>query len=297
MALIGGNTKWVFFLSAAGAAESRHIMDIAFGILCLGQSGISVNDIEVYIDGKDRAFINQFISNGTGSAILIKESKDFFVDQKSNTYENVVMFITGHGGPNGLDATIPISPYALLDCLKFSPNLQKAVVYLGQCYAGIFNYIGAGKKLGLNGAADPEIIFIGATNLHSSLSSYTSENFLNGPISWVANLFLLFLFKWISNPIDVDGDGKFTIIDSYKYAGVYSNAQNKNLKVISLAQSHDLQEKWILAKKSYQASATPANKLAMDAAYKMYESVLNILYVHQECWILNAIPSQSIVLK
>ncbi len=272
-------------------------MDLAFGVLCLEKAGVSISDISIYIDGADRGSIANFIKNGTNSAFVVKESKEFFVDQAKNTHENLVMFVTGHGGPDGIDAAQPITPYGLLNSIKSSPNLQRAIVYLGQCYAGIFNYIGAGSKTNQDGVADPEVIFIGATNLHESLSSSTSEDFVSGPVSWHANLFLLFAFKWFSNPVDVDGDGRLAVIDSYKYAGVYSNAANKNGKANGLAHSVDLQSKWIAARDAHGANPSAQTQVALDAAYTQYAAHLAILYVHQECWILNAIPSQRIELK
>lgn len=294
MGLIGGNTKWVLFLSAKTDAEWRHIMDLAFGVMCLERAGVKIADIAIYIDGSDRVSIENFIKSGTTSAVVIKESKDFFVDQAKNTHENVVMFVTGHGGPDGISAANAITPYSLLRCVKNSPNLQRAVVYLGQCYAGIFNYIGAGSKTDDEGKADPEVILIGATDLHESLSSSTSEQLLNGPVSWHANLFLLFAFRWFSDPVDVDGDGKLTIIDSYKYAGVYSNAVSKNAKANVLAHSVDQQKKWTDAREANKANPTPEADLAEQAAFTQYQSELSLLYVHQECWILNARPAQRI---
>lgn len=294
MRLIGGNTKWVLFLSAQNEPETRHIADLAFGLLCLEQAGVSINDIAIYIDGSDRASIENFLKSGTASQFSLRESKDFFVDQAKNTYENVVMFVTGHGGPTGIDAPTPVTPHALLNCLKSSPGLKHAVVYLGQCYAGIFNYIGAGSKKKDDGEADPEIIFLGATNLHESLSLHTTEDFLSGPVSWHANIFLLFSFKWFSSPVDIDGDGKFTIMDSYKYAGVCSNGANKNMKTNALIGSSDLQAKFVAAKQAFDANQNQATELALEAAHTNYSMRASLLYVHQECWILNAIPSQRI---
>lgn len=294
MKLIGGNTKWVLFLSAQKEPETRHITDLAFGLLCLEKAGVSINDIAVYIDGSDRVSIENFLKSGTASQLNLKESKDFFADQASNTHENVVMFVTGHGGPQGIDAATPVTPHSLLNCLKSSPGLKHAVVYLGQCYAGIFNYIGAGSKKKDDGGTDPEIIFLGATNLHESLSLHTTENFLSGPVSWFANIFLLFSFKWLSSPVDIDGDGKYTIMDSYKYAGVLSNEANKNMKINALIGSSDLQEKFVAAKKAFDANQNPATDLALQAAHKNYSMKASLLYVHQECWVLNAIPSQRI---
>lgn len=294
MSLISGNTRWALFLSSHADADSRHVQDLAFGVMCLEQAGVSIENIDVYVDGADRVSIDNFIKSGTASPITVKQSKDFFTDQANNTHENLVMFVTGHGGLQGLDAAPPITPHLLLNCIKSSPNLRQAIVYLGQCYAGIFNYIGAGSKPLENGANDPNVIFIGATNLHESLSHSTSETLVTGPQSWPANLFLMFIFKWFLNPSDVDGDGKYTIIDSYKFAGAISNMANKELKARAFPQTHDLQKKWEEAKHAHVHQASPTTFANLDAAATLYKTHLEIMYVHQECWILNAIPSQRI---
>lgn len=104
MSLIGGNTRWVLFLSSHADAESRHIQDLAFGLMCLERSGVSIANIDIYVDGADRISINNFIKSGTTTPLQVKQSKDFFSDQANNLHENLVMFITGHGGLEGLDA-------------------------------------------------------------------------------------------------------------------------------------------------------------------------------------------------
>ncbi|CAG4895126.1 hypothetical protein [Paraburkholderia saeva] len=299
MTLLDGHTKWVLFLSTgADAADYRHILDLAFGLLCLEAGGVSISDIYIYVDGKDRSNIENILKYGSNSVLTIKESNDFFADQAANTHENLVMFVTGHGGLLGIDGAVPITPYKLLNCIKSSPTLERAIVYLGQCFAGNFNYIGAGKKTDPKGVSDPDVIFIGATNLHESLSCSTQETFVSGAtVPWAANLFLLHAFKWFSNPVDVDGDGRLTIIDSYKYAGVQSNFVSKNVKANVLANSVDLQEKWIVARAAHNKNPDLSTQVAMEAAYTNYQSQLALLYVHQECWILNAIPAQQIELK
>ncbi|MFA8324182.1 hypothetical protein [Burkholderia ubonensis] len=294
LSLIKNKTKWVLFLSSSGEAEERHIMDLAFGLQCLESAGIGVADIFIYVDGKDRKSISQWIANGSKSSISIKESKDFFVDQANNTYEHMVMFVTGHGSIRGIDAINPVTPDALLACLKKSPNLIDAVVYLGQCHAGIFNYVGAGKKKNGAGGYDPDIIFIGATNLHESLSSSTTEKLVAGDLTWLANLFLLHVFKWISSPVDVDGDGRLTVMDSYKYAGVMSNDKNKSIKTLSFVRSIGLHERWADAKKIDDQNSTMATKLSLKAIEDQYVNELSIRYIHQECWILNSLPAQQI---
>jgi hypothetical protein len=294
MSLINSNTKWVLFLSASNNPEDRHILDLAFGLYTLQNAGVAINNIYIYIDGKNRPWINSLMANGSSSAFTVRETKDFFLEQKSNTHENLVMFVTGHGNIDGIDATPPIKPYDLLRSIKSSPNLKQAIIYLGQCYAGIFNYIAAGRNPSTPGANDPEVILIGATNLHESLSSSTQEQFAGGALSWFANLYLLHVFRWIRNPFDVDGDGKFTIADSYKYAGVNSNGANKGIKAQAFVNSIGYHEKWLAAEKAHTAAPTAQNKLTFDAIQSQYVSELGILYNHQECWILNSIPAQNI---
>ena len=294
MSLIANNTRWVLFLSASGDAEPRHVLDLAFGLMCLEKSGVNIGDIDIYIDGANRTLIESFLKSGTASTFVLKYSKDFFSDQENNKHENLVMFVTGHGGPSGLDSANPITPYALLNSIKSSPGLKGAVVYLGQCYAGIFNYIGAGSKTLSGGGQDPNVIFMGATNLHESLSLPTSENLLSGLQNWPANIFLLFVFKWFLNPVDVDGDGKCTIMDSYKYAGTYSNSANKQIKAAAFPSTYQLQRTWEAAETAHSNGPTSATKAALQAAYTLFIKHLELMYTHQECWILNAIPSQKI---
>jgi hypothetical protein len=296
MSLIKSNSKWILFLSSSADPEERHIWDLAFGLMCLESAGIKSSDIYIYIDGKDRKLIAQLISNGSKAPPNIKESHEFFTDQNNNTHDNLVMFVTGHGGIEGIEASKPITPHTLLQHLKSAPNLKQAVVFLGQCHAGIFNYIGAGRRIAHTDTKEPELIFIGATNLHNSLSLSTQENFVNGSFNWIANLFLLHIFKWVSNPFDLDGDGKTTIIDAYKYAGAMSNVANKNAKVLSFVRSLDLHSKWTAAHEAYQKDSTAQNQLTLDAISTQYENELSNHYTHQECWILNAIPAQSIEL-
>lgn len=294
MSLIKGPTRWVLFLAAKSEPETRHILDLAFGLYCLEAAGVAPANIAIYIDGVDRQLISQLIGSGTPNTYVIKNSSDFFHDQQQNTYENLVMFVTGHGSINGIDAPNPIRPYPLLKAVKDSPNLVQAVLYLGQCHAGIFNYIGAGRVVVGTSKPDPNVIIIGATSLHESVSASTNEQLGNGPLSWLANVFLLHLFKWISAPIDVDGDGKTTVIDSFKYAGAMANGVNKNVKISTFHHSFDLRMKYTMAEQAHQAQQTLSSDIALKAAQTQYLNVMDAGHIHQESWILNAIPAQGI---
>lgn len=297
--LLNNNTKWVLFLASNGEPEHRFLFDLAFGVYCLESRGISSDDIFIYVDGVDRNVISNLISTGTVHPYNIRSTSDFFLDSAVNTHENLVMFITGHGSIYGIDAVDPIKPYNLLDTIKNTPVLSRAIIYLGQCYAGVFNYIGAGRRVHNAERArnNPDVILIGATNLHESLSLSTTEELLAGNnITWFANIFLLHVFKWMSNPVDIDGDTHLTIMDSYKYAGALSNSANKGFKVGTFFNSIKFHGEYIAALEVQTNSPSPQAALELKAAETKYVNELGLHLVHQECWILNSIPSQSIEL-
>ncbi|CAM3958211.1 hypothetical protein CCOS865_02674 [Pseudomonas reidholzensis] len=290
MALLKGSTRWVLFLGAKGEPEQRHVLDLAFGLMCLESAGVAQTDLSIYVDGQDRASILQWISLGSINTHSVLSSSDFFADCALNTHENIVVFVSGHGSHAGIDAPVTITPHALLQSIKQSPRLKNAVIYLGQCFAGIFNYMPVSRTR----PGDVEAIFIGATNLYESLSSSTTERLVGGDASWCANLFLLGVFKWLMDAVDVDGDGRCTVMDSYKYAGVHSNAMNKKIKKSLFVRSFEMHEKWEAARQESIDKPSLAARVALKAIQKSYSSELDLRYVHQECWILNSLPAQRL---
>lgn len=346
MSLRSERTKWVMFLPCSNTtAEHRHVLDLAYGVLCLERSGILPEDIFIYIDSPAQCW-DSFFNFASRHQYVSRSTSHFFTDLIDNTYDNLVMFVTGHGGPFGLDAPTPISPNQLISSLKAAPNLKQAVIYLGQCFAGTFNYVNAGRARG----EALDIIIVGATNLHQSLSASTREQFLDPQVQipWIANVFLLHVFKWMSSPRDVDGDGLCTIMDSYKYAGVFSNDANKQAKTNSFVRLMDTLQEFVDARDILRAAAaqsslpveasveagSEASEGADDSAgsetsegadesagseasegdvesaesepqnldaevdckakFDMYMGQVALHHVHQECWILNSRPAQTI---
>ncbi|RUR94743.1 hypothetical protein PB16LOC_01040 [Pectobacterium versatile] len=300
MSLIAQKTKWVLFLSSSQPkAEARHVLDLVYGLMCLESAGVKPDDISIYIDSPTQNFDGLF-SLASTNIYHSKPTDNFFSDQENNKHENLVMFITGHGNPFGIDAVTPITPEKLLSTVKCMKGLGNAVIYLGQCYAGIFNYVNAGRARRKAGDG-PEIVLIGATNLHESLSLSTTEKMLEGEIPWLANQFLLHVFKWFSAPVDIDGDGQSTIMDSYKYAGVFSNMHNKVMKNRGFIQMIDLHHEWRDLKNIAENDAGDDvtnldNKVNCAAKFEMYVNSLEIHHVHQECWVLNSYPAQQITI-
>ncbi|HBQ2258558.1 TPA: hypothetical protein L7O75_002512, partial [Klebsiella pneumoniae] len=293
MSLRSQKTRWVMFLPCTKPTDLlRHVMDLVYGVYCLEQAGVDPQRIHIYIDSCGQNTDSSFFEAST-FRYQSKPTDDFFSDLTQNTDENLVMFVSGHGGLFGLDANPPISPSKIISALKATPNLKTAVLYLGQCFAGTFNFVNAGKEEGEN----IEIILAGATNLQESLSLSTSQQFLHQRLPWLANVFLLNVFSWFLEPKDIDGDGKMTIMDSYKFAGILTNLINKQCKNGGFVMIMDMLQEYrdarnLAANDTGDPQINMTNKVNCDAKYRQCIEQLGLHHIHQECWILNSRPAQ-----
>lgn len=286
--LLSEQTIWIFLLASSTCAESRHIYDVANGVRCLENRGISPNNIYLIIDG-DKKTISEHLKIFTCTMYDIKSSNNLENIIKNSTHKNIVLFVAGHGNlEQGIIASPGIKPYNLVNIFKYNENISNVVIYLSQCYAGIFNYIDVTQK-------KPTIILVGATNLYPSISSKIKNN------GWQANLFLYNLFGWIENPIDIDGDGRYTVMDSYKYAGAITNQYCSASKGISLENTLGLlkNKKEVLTQIGSMVIA--GNNLEVMSLMRELEAIeinlrkcQEIHYNSQEPWILNAIPAQRL---
>jgi hypothetical protein len=146
------------------------------------------------------------------------------------------------------------------------------------------------------------LVVIGATSLYETISTtMTTENFLKTTNSWTANMFLFNLFQWTLNPIDVDGDGKYTVMDSYKCAGTNTNDLYKKLKLLDNMRTRNIAfeiDKLVRECQMLQLSGRiqefKIKQLQLHSQRKIYEDSLNMRFNHQEPWILNATLAQDI---
>jgi hypothetical protein len=300
MGLLADSSHWIFLLPASPEAEERHIYDIAYGVFCLEKKGINPENITIMIDG-DKKRITALMQIASANQYQIYNSSDLNTILQNNTYGNIILFVTGHGSINGLASNPPIKPHPFLHSIRTAPNLKYGVVYLGQCYAGIFNYMPV-RNVSKKGRTPIEapLVIIGATNLFESISTKTTETFTRSQNSWSANMFLLNLFQWILNPIDVDGDNKYTIMDSYKCAGINTNDLYKRIKLVDNIRTRNLSskiDKLIIECEALKSSANiqeyGKKQLQLRALQNIYEDSLNIRFNHQEPWILNATLAQK----
>jgi hypothetical protein len=291
MSLTNEKTAWFFLSGSSSHFETRHIDDIGFGISCLESRGISDKDIFVFIDGPS-ADIHSQLSLFTSKPYSVNTTDNFLPLVSTNSYDNIIIFVTGHGSVDGIDTQTILKPYPLISAIKNAPGIKTAIVFLGQCYAGTFNYMQAGGT--------PSIVIIGATNLFLSMSNETTEN----GITWAANAFLLNLFHWIRSPVDIDGDGKLTIMDAYKFAGAFCNQSNiasRRDNFFAIINARDeikakIAEKDILVKTDPTSPQVAVLVNIINTLAKNCFDALGNSINHQEAWILNAVPPQSIEL-
>lgn len=285
MGLITDETHWIFMLPSSGEAEERHIYDIAFGIKVLLRKTVKYNCISIVIDNPAFTKLSAVFSKLSVSL----PSKIFSTSQlpellESNTFRNIVVFVTGHGSPDGLDTNPPIKPYTFYKYFQTAKKLKKAVFFFGQCYAGIFNQMPLSTHLGLPDTKC-NMVAVGGTGLFPSISSPVTVD----DVTWSGNLFLTNVFIWLLKNEDIDGDGKLSVTDSFKYASIFTNEALINIKkrdnILSIIEQAEL-IRCIDKLQSKETSDADKNNLQLEI--QSLEKILEIRYVTQEPWLLNA---------
>ncbi len=289
MNLFCSNTLWIFI---SGNDESRFIGDIRFGLTVLRSKGINDENIRIFIDGEQNLiharFGEELGSNEVLSISLLEE------ELLKDAYKNVVLFTTGHGNEFGLDGNNPVSPHELLRIIRTIPDLERGLFAIGQCYAGIFNYLEAKPSKDSNEA---EFCILGSAGFSPSLSSpgltedQTPKELIDlyGLEKWTANVFLFYFFLWLFEPKDIDGNSKLTVMDAFKYASIKTNRYlNENKKYQSYRSTVQIQEYTELLK---TINLSDDEKLAY---LQLIDSTLEILHTYQEPFICNSWFAQEL---
>lgn len=288
MNLLQPDTTWIFMLPSTGELEPRHIYDVAYGVNILLKNGIEKNNIRILMDNYNQV-VGKYIFLDMGivsdfDILPVSSYYDVVADIKSS---NIVIFVTGHGSINGFDCIPPIKPNPFYEALKKLSSLENAIVILGQCEAGVYNYV----SLKNDKDKSCNIVAIGAAGLENSIS--TSQIIYKG--KWEANVFLVYFFSWINKPIDIDGDDHFSVIDAYKYASYMTLQTCKNIE-----NSHNIelerravelhQRREQLVKLKTEKGLTLDEELEL----KSIDKVQIMIRLDQRPWILNAIPASKI---
>jgi len=288
------NTLWVFVVCSH---EQRHLEDVIFAVDALRKRGIDDAHWMIFSDHPRLAqHLGPFGMDG--SAFQVDELAKRL--SSAEPHEHVVLVVGGHGHVTGLGAPprppeSPIlPPFELCSATRSVPGLVCGVIVLSQCYGGVFNFSDA--------QTEPSLVMLGASNLNPSLSLTTNlvdpikqRDGTPGLIRWGANAFLLDMFLWVRSPTDVDGDGRLTVMDAFKFAGANSNGRLRGAKLGGFVEAQEksrrlttVQEELKAAAGSGDAMAILEKRMALNAIVTELQAIVEILYTTNEPWLLNA---------
>ena len=141
------------------------------------------------------------------------------------------------------------------------------------------------KYILLNGRFfTPNIVIMGAMNLTKSISIPIGSYGNN----WEANIMLFAFFAAIKMAVDIDGDGHFSFIDAFKYMTYVINEccleieKIQRLPVVNTIREYELFIETLKGK--LDTDMTQEEKQKKEEM----EKTLQMDYIHQEPWILNA---------
>jgi hypothetical protein len=278
----GADTCWVF---ACATMEGRHIDDVVFCADVLRKKGVLDANILVFTDHP--AADAHFGPYGLRNVHALTNLNAVL----SRTHARYVVAVCGgHGSHLGLQAGAnpATSPHQLMSSMRVVRNAEVAVVFLCQCYAGVFHYIDATS-------VDPKVVVVGSTMFYPTLSHLVhlaapiqTTTGLAGLRSWGANLYQLSLFEWLRAPRDVDGDGRVDLLDAYKFAGATTVAQIGSIWVDVLGELRNQQEELELAEQALADGDPLMTQMRVDAHRSIVAQQIQILYTIQEPWLLNA---------
>lgn len=256
-------------------------MDVLIGVSVLLKKKVDAKDIHLLIDGVNGG--RKRFPFPPDIQLDSRPVHDYGDILKDNSYENIVVFVTGHGGMDGMDTTPPLKPYAFYESLKTAPNLKHAVVFFCQCEAGIYNYVDLRPHKETDNKSD--IVAIGAAGLHSSLSM----EMLQG-IHASLNVFLTHVYFWILDPVDMDGDGHCSVMDCYKYATIKTYEMCKQSEL-----THSISTEAVKVKLSTFDDEHKDRELTEeeDLQRKAMVMSLGLTDFNQTPWILNAYPAMG----
>jgi hypothetical protein len=285
--LLEPDTIWLFL---SGSDEERFLDDVSFGVECLVHRGVLASNVLLFVDQPTPLSIISSHQYLGGMEVFRTSEIVGKISQKSPA--KLVVIVTGHGSEVGIDALPPISPFSLIECLKNIKGLTYGLVVLGQCYAGVFNFLEV-KKIDpvSRKVVAPEICVVGATDLATSISAFvdvSSNSTLQAfrcAHQWSANLFLLYFMWCVAEPFDIDGDSRNTIIDAYKLAGIRTNGELLGHKKEAFLAFSDAIATSTVSKLTQDPSTI---SLLVSKAKQDLAMACETILVNQNPWVLNA---------
>lgn len=293
-------TRFIFLAPSRGTATERHVLDLLYGILLLLIKGVPKDNIILFVENLSDDKLNLLLAKMSLSKSIfqIVDIKYFYsFIMFTDTKKDCIVFISSHGNEAGICSDINLKPYPLIHNFNLS-NYSNIVIYFGQCYSGIYNFIPLDKWID---KSKKKIVISGASGFYPSLSTEYTINFTaKAPERWIANTFLINLFNWFSDRLDIangraqniitdiDSDSLYTVMDSFKYGATMTDNDIQKYKIFGFYEASIALIKYY--KKRYffhrilSKILNTENKLEKEAKKSIYTSQL----VH-EPWILNAL--------
>lgn len=323
MTLHKDNTRWLFLCAVYHEKKDkeRHLYDLSFAVFSLLSKKIPLEKIDIIIDSDINSIKNKFISSILSRFIIYKENKlnDLILSSKES---NLILIVLGHGNEDGIGTKNPVKPFSLINQINCNKTILTASVILGQCFAGVFNYLDTYKHNNAEqGKEKSSICFIGASHLNQSLSGKIDVVIDSIPYTWVANIYLFNFFLWILFPNDIDGDSKCTLMDAFKYSGaktsqkliqikkeMFQITSRLNIDLYNLSNDIENLKKQIndieIHDKSKRIEKSllliPINRelekkeLEHSSILEISENVIELSYTNQDPWILNAHAARNL---
>lgn len=275
---ISEGSKFIFIATSNGHIEDRFLYDVNYGIGILKSRGVVDDNITVITDQTKGTWVNKY-NNMANVSFYPSSSLNFLVE--NSECNNLFIISSCHGSLDGIDSVTPIRPFYLNQAIKKNKYAKNILVFLGQCYAGIFNFMDVRDK-------KRNIVYIGATDINTSLSCM-----LHG-CGWVAKISIIALFRWIENPRDVDGDGVYSVTDLYKFVSCFTNNVTNQIEKQQTSHLIDASVSLKLEEMRLSALGSPfMSTIAKDAI----EAIKSYIVPHQNPWILNAIAASNMKLE
>lgn len=196
----------------------------------------------------------------------------------------LLAYVGGHGAHNGVGYSIEennmsttkiFKPNEIISPLDKVSGLELCVLFITQCYSGVFNYWDTYSK-------KYSLCIIGSTGMHSAIASAVDQNEVS------CNIFLYYLNKWLmSTNKDLDGDGVISLLDMFKYSGFYTGKFFINFRRRMFQEVNQ-----IIAKIENYDKVTEAHLIPMKE--KELKESLEFLHTNQEPWILNANQARNV---
>lgn len=268
------NTKFLFVVTSSGKVEDRFLYDAELFVKIIQSKGVNPSDIIIATDAKESIVLAKCPAM---LGVTFITSLQLLSTINTIDDDNLIILTDCHGSIRGIDAQSPIMPHPLTEAIKTNPSLKNIIVFFGQCYAGIYNWVDLRKD-------NTNIVYLGATGFDSSLSYGVSG------IPWSANISLVAFGQWLLQPIDIDGDGQFTVMDLYKYIACFTNSVTDE---IEKKQTADLVDAKVELKLSMRDQGNSTDTM-MQLEKEAIDVLGNYIVPHQNPWLLNAFSAQNI---